>query len=199
MKESLYKNIIDQLNEINFTGVIYPHFYGEPLLDKRLLRLMSYTRKKLPYCYIEIHTNGDHLTVKLFKKLISLGANEFQVTRHGAGLTKDLRDLLKDPLSREKITYQIYPFSFSNRGDLVKVKQTKKVKKCLRPSKNVVIDYQGNMILCCNDYFSTVKFGNLTKSHIIDIWRKRKYKRIRREIKKGAFSLAICKKCTMPF
>lgn len=201
MKESLYKRIIDQLSEINFTGAIFIAFYSEPLLDKRLPRLMKYTRKKLPYCMIKIFTNGDYLTKNLFRKLIGAGVNEFLVTRHGSPLTKDLKYLVKHPFSRDKIYYRIsLPLRYRyNRGGLVKIPYGKKIEKCLRPSENLTIDYAGNVVLCCNDYFSTVKFGNLKRSHIIDIWKKKNYKVIRKETKRGIFNLPVCQKCMGPY
>ena len=39
-----YKNVIDQLREIGYSGSIAPHLYNEPLLDSRLPDLMGYTR-----------------------------------------------------------------------------------------------------------------------------------------------------------
>lgn len=201
MKESLYKRIIDQLSEINFTGMIFLSFYSEPLLDKRLPRLMRYTRKKLPHCNIKIFTNGDYLTRELFKKLVAVGVNELLVTRHGRPLTKDLKYLVKHPFSKDKVYYRIYlPLHFRyNRGGLIKIRDGKKIERCLRPSENLTIDYEGNTILCCNDYFSTIKFGNLANSHIMDIWKKKNYKRIRKETRRGIFNLAICQKCMGPY
>ena len=56
-------------------------------------------------------------------------------------------------------------------------------------------DFNGNVLLCCNDYHSSIKFGNLEKEKIIDIWEKPIYKNFRRQLKKKQFVLPICKKC----
>ena len=48
MSEHLFMKIINDLKEMRFAGRISPHFYGEPLLDKRLYRLMKYAHDTLP-------------------------------------------------------------------------------------------------------------------------------------------------------
>jgi radical SAM protein with 4Fe4S-binding SPASM domain len=59
----------------------------------------------------------------------------------------------------------------------------------------VSIDYDGNMLLCCQDFLSKYKFGNLKSEKIIDIWNKKKYKDIRDSIKSGIWPLEICSIC----
>jgi radical SAM protein with 4Fe4S-binding SPASM domain len=79
-----------------------------------------------------------------------------------------------------------------NRGGLVNITQ-KRIKYYTLASENLVIDYNGNVILCCNDYLSSVKLGNINNEKIIDIWNKKFYKKIRYELRKGIFTLDICK------
>ncbi|MBN2421473.1 SPASM domain-containing protein, partial [Candidatus Woesearchaeota archaeon] len=81
-----------------------------------------------------------------------------------------------------------------NRAGLVKVKNQSVLKKCFM-ANDVNIDYEGNVVLCCNDYFSSIKFGNVKKEKLIDIWNKPNYRKIREDLEKGIFNLDICKKC----
>lgn len=201
MDEKLFKKIIDDLSEIKYKGRIRPHFYGESLLDKRLPYLMEYTRKKLPHSRIEIFTNGDLLTTDLFNKLINAGVNYFKITQHGELMSKKISELFgyikKNPNFKKKIGYENFNSGtiLVNRGGLISYKNTKKFKRCKRQLFSVVIDYRGNLILCCNDYLSSVIFGNLKKENLIYIWNKPSYKKIRENIKKGKLELDICKKC----
>ena len=55
MSIDIYKKIVDQLSNINYKALFSPHFYGEPLLDKRLPDLIEYARKKLPNSIIIIN------------------------------------------------------------------------------------------------------------------------------------------------
>lgn len=109
MSEKLFKKIIDELASINFRGRVSPHFYGEPLLDKRLPDLVRYVREKLPFSSIVIFSNGDPLTINLFNKLIESGVNQFCITEHGKTMSKNMRqvmDYIKDkPHLKNKIFY----------------------------------------------------------------------------------------------
>jgi 2-deoxy-scyllo-inosamine dehydrogenase (SAM-dependent)/8-amino-3,8-dideoxy-alpha-D-manno-octulosonate transaminase len=66
MQETLFEKIINELAIIDFDGRISYHFYGEPLLDKRLPRFVSETRRRVPKSTTEIYSNGDFLTLELF-------------------------------------------------------------------------------------------------------------------------------------
>src|SRR5262245_22586687 len=67
MSEELFKKIIHELEEIEFDGRISYHFYGEPLLDKRLPEFVQYTKDKVPNSYAEIYSNGDFLDLEVFR------------------------------------------------------------------------------------------------------------------------------------
>ena len=54
MEQTLFEKIIEELRTINYKGIISPHFYGEPLMDNRMLSLMQYTRKNLPKAKLAI-------------------------------------------------------------------------------------------------------------------------------------------------
>lgn len=197
MKEELFKKIIMGLKELNFSGFLRPHFYGEPLLDKRLPRLVNFARKNLPYCKIELYTNGDFLTKGLFEQLLESGVDMFFVTVHEGHLPQNIKKLLKTKKGQDRIDYEVITAGTAlfNRGGLVKVRKNIEFKKCNLASDYLIVDYKGNVVLCCNDYLSSNIFGNLAKEKIIDVWRKAEYKSVRRAIKNGIFLLDICKKC----
>jgi len=197
LETKIYHKIIDELSEIDYNGIICPSFYGEPLLDERLLQLIEYTRKKLPNAHIIIYTNGDFLTLPLYKKLVNAGVNEWIITQHSEEKNKNILGILEcqkvDPLA---YTYYSKLKGISTRGGLIKAGKTILPEMCgLRNISQIVIDYGGNVVLCCQDYHSTVKFGNVKNEKLIDIWKKPAYKRIRRDINNGIFKVPICKRC----
>jgi len=201
MKEGLYKKIIDELAEINFTGRISPIFYGEPLLRKDLAELMKYTHKKLPRATIKMTTNGDLLSVEKYLELVEAGVKKFLITEHGKGKSPAIKKLFKflekNPEKKVKIIYSKFEGDtpLYNRGGLVNPEETDYSPRCLKPHNPLVVDAEGNVIICCNDYFSSVKFGNLNKEKLVDVWNKPAFKKIRKEIRQGNFKLDICKKC----
>jgi radical SAM protein with 4Fe4S-binding SPASM domain len=198
----LYYKLIDELSGINFTGRISPHLFGEPLLDRRLTELMKYTRKKLPKAQLVIYSNGDALSLNKFNELIDAGVDSFLVTQHGKTMSESMKSLyasLKNsPDKMRKMKYNHFNSMtpLFNRGGLVKSKILKTIPRCAEKDNPVAIDYNGNVILCCNDYFSTVKFGNIKSQRFVDIWLSDRYVKIRKQLKNKQYILPICLKCT---
>lgn len=205
MSEHTFKKIIDDLKTMGFTGRISPHFFGEPLLDKRLVQLMKYASDTLPRVKLKIYTNGDMLDESMLDRLYDAGVKDYVVSFHGNDEEKennkrrilDLKEYIK--LNKKRIKIKILElngnFSFSNRGGLVKVKKRANTITCQRARNPLVVAYNGDVLLCCNDYLGQVTFGNVENNSIIDIWNKRGFKIIRRDIRNNIFKLEICKKC----
>lgn len=223
MDEKIFKKIVDELAEIEYAGMIRPVFYGEPLLDSRFPEWIRYIRKKLPKADIIIFTNGDLLTLDLYQRLIKAGANLFVVSNHnGNNMSENLEKLLTN---FKKLSYMSgYPYQDSfihesafafegntpmifyrnpsgmenlyNRGGLMENIGVSKIKlNCGLPSTDLTIDWEGNVVLCCNDYFSSVKFGNAGNESLVEIWNKDNFKKLRKDLKRGILTLEICKKC----
>jgi len=200
MEESTFRTIVDQLANLGFWGRLSPHFYGEPLLDKRLPQLMAYARQRLPYTKLVIFTNGDLLAPSVYDTLLEAGVDGFLVTQHGPKPPPNIVRLRRhrdEQGARAPLDYRVFTSEteLSNRAGLVDHAALETKTDCSLPSENVTIDYQGNVVLCCNDYHSTVRFGNVLEQDLAEIWRSEKYKTLRRNLRRGEFELEICKKC----
>lgn len=201
MEEDIFNKIIDELAEIKFSGRISPQFYGEPLLDKRLIRFMEYARKKLPKAKLVLISNGDYLTVECFNRLLDVGINDFLITQHGETMTTNIKNLFtylkKYPTHEKKVKYLHFEENtpLFNRGGSVKPKVQLNFPRCSYPGNPVVIDYAGDVVLCCNDYLKNVVFGNVKTKKLIDIWFSKRYSSMRKQLRNMEFSLPICKKC----
>lgn len=197
LDENLFKKIIDELASLGFAGKILPHLYGEPLLDKRLVNLVRYTKQKLPRSLVVIHTNGDFLTEESACDFENAGTDAMIITEHGNYPNNEIKRLID---SREnKIVYKYRPSEdliLMNRGGSVPLKNYQKFVKCFYPSQALAVDAEGKVILCCNDYHGEYQFGDLSTESLVDIWNKENFKKVRKETKKGNFNLDICKKCT---
>lgn len=199
LKTELFYKIINELVELKWFGQIQLNFYNEPLMDERLPELVKYTRLKLPACSIEIYTNGDFLTVDLYKKLVESGVTDLIIMEHSERRTDDIDKLLQyrklNGDDHVKVLCKKMEV-IDSRGGLIKLSgEENKVKNCLWPVHNFIVNYEGEAVLCCNDYLNTVKLGNLENEKLIDIWNKISYKQLRNELRKGIFRYEICKKC----
>ena len=199
MDPVLFYKIIDELADLNWVGEIEPHSYGEPLLDERLPSFCSYIRQKIPLAKIGIYTNGELLNIDWYKKLVNAGVNKFRVTQHLDNESKGTLDVIK---YREKQSYDNIEFTYTrlkyinSRGGLVDVDEGKLRQECNYPDHHVGISFDGEIMICCNDYLNEVNVGNVSNENIIDIWQKPIYKDIRANIRSGNFTLDICKNCT---
>lgn len=77
-----YCRVLGELAQIGFRGELQLHGWGEPLLDKRILELMTMARNTIPKCTIVIATNGDYLTGELMDELEKAGCSRLLITDH---------------------------------------------------------------------------------------------------------------------
>ena len=96
MKNEIFYELIDQLVELKFSGLISPHLYGEPMSDHRMLDWSAHIKKKLPNSKLKIVTNGDFLNNKNFYEYLNVGVDIFYISKHAKLLKKPCRDLLEN-------------------------------------------------------------------------------------------------------
>lgn len=193
MSTKLFTKIIDELKDIGFDGVIEISLFGEPLMDKRIIKFIKYIKLNTKIKTI-IYTNGDLLTVQLAHKLINSGIGHIIVSQHDATPSKQIR-LLKEYDWGDKILFKAQNATsrvLINRGGTVNVKTLYPISCSINA---MVIRADGKVCLCCQDYYNEVVFGDVNNESIYDIWNKESYRNIRRELKRGIFRLPICKRC----
>jgi radical SAM protein with 4Fe4S-binding SPASM domain len=201
MDEHILNKILNDLAAINYTGSIKFGFFCEPLLDPYLEGRVTQIKTVLFRSKIIVLTNGDLLTIERYVALSASGVDLFVVSQHDPEVAGSLRELsiyLKERRNRKaavicqkiKETTLLY-----NRGALVAPQNVNHHPRCLLIDSPLIIDYAGNVLLCCNDYFGEHAFGNVATSNIIDIWNNDDFRRIRTSIRHKNYPLAICRKC----
>jgi cyclic pyranopterin phosphate synthase len=210
MSTAVFRRIIDELSEIHYCGKISPYYYGEPLLDKRLPDMISYARRKCPLAYIQANSNGDFLTEELLLRLIKAGLDEIFITNYEkVGLPKETSsEKIAEQKKRLMYLAEKYPqfvqlrrwteINFENRTGLVIKRSNKRIDDaCLRPSFMAVIDWQGNVLLCCVDYHSKYVMGNVMEDSILRIWYSQRFRAERLLLQKigSRRKIDICVRC----
>jgi len=184
MQEEVYQKVIDELAEKNFRGRLSPHSFGEPLLDTRLPALMEYARKKLPLCFISIRTNGDFLDEALFLKLLDKGVDHFLITNYD----DEEKPLLKSLASQYPIhitlrSYKDFP-KVDRAGEIFQKGKSLSA-PCWMPSSALVVNWKGNALLCCQDFYETYCFGNIREKNLWDIWNGQQFVEYRNHLRFG--------------
>lgn len=200
MPEELFRHIIEDLRAIDYRGAISYQFYGEPLLDPRLVGFIRYTKEHLPKAmFIKVVSNGDYLTMDLFEKLIEAGMTEINVTIHDRDpdrMAAKLAPMIEKHPGNIRVTSIHGSPALSNRGGAIKIVNERPKRRCVY-SRNAVVDHEGNVLLCCNDYFYSRKFGKVTEESILDIWKKDEFRKIRKAARRGKPPIKICRDCLL--
>ena len=71
---------------------------------------------------------------------------------------------------------------------------------CTRVDRWFHFSYNGELVLCCNDYCKEVVLGDITKNTITEIMESKRYKEINQQVRGEIPSASdfICKRCTSP-
>lgn len=82
MKRKNIENIVLQLKNLNFKGVISFHIYNEPSIDPRLFDIIKYIKKNLTDVEIYLYSNGFYLNQDMISELEEL-VDVMTVTAYG--------------------------------------------------------------------------------------------------------------------
>lgn len=243
MSQEEFENIVKKIME-DFPSIktVIITGFGEPLVDKDLIKKIKFLNKNYLKLQIDIYTNASLLnkkfseellkrkthkinfsinaTEKNYKKITGLDykkvrenilyfvkrkkelGKEFPLVNFSLMIIKenekDIKDFIKlwSPYGDSVMTYLPLDWAGNKKIETVETPLFNKKKwPCLPLWQNITIDVDGDVIMCCQDYESKVKFGNVLKQPIKEIMNSPKFKKIREMHKKGIYSMDICKTC----
>lgn len=206
-----YSSIIKDLEKINFKGGFIYSGFSEPILYKYLFDVIKITRKFLPDNRIELVTNGDHLKKEKVFKLFEAGLTQLSVSLYdGPHQIEKFKNLQKETnLSDQQFDLRFrwkkedgYGINITNRaGSIImpefnvkKLNQGLK-KKCFYPFYQIMIDYDGSVLLCNHDWYKKLILGNINTESILTIWKNEILKRTRNNLSKAKRIDSPCNKC----
>lgn len=202
MPQELFDKIIGELAEIDFDGRVSYHFYGEPLLDKRLPDLIETTARRVPKAKTEIYSNGDFLTVPVFREYRARGLGHFLITQHDNLMPPNLQELVDTLTPEEKghltIRFAKDRFMINRSGHVQGLGVVNEPLKaaCDWPLTTMVVTLQGNVVLCCNDYFEDEVVGNLRTQTLREVWTGAAFTALRAALARGDRTKShLCVEC----
>jgi radical SAM protein with 4Fe4S-binding SPASM domain len=202
VSEETCKNIADELNKIKFNGRIGFVGFGEPLLHTNLEGCIRVIRERLPNIpYIEVNTNGDLLTSSRIKTLYNSGCTTIAVSMYDRDITEDILnkkgDIPIEIIFRHHYDKTVnYNLNIVNRGNITYGDKILNIKSsCYIPFYKLMIDWNGDILPCDNDWSRTVKFGNINKTPLSDIIESSDFFNFRAALTTGQRTQAPCSKC----
>lgn len=204
MSWECFTQIIDQLCEIGYNGRVALMLSNEPLLEARLEDMITYAKSKSQRLFLDITTNGHLLTVDKVDKLFMLGLDNMNINDYRGD-----RDTIPEKWSSyiEPIykAYNNNPKVFFKRrrldevlpnyaGNIPQEFSSLEFGFCNYPFRKLTIAYNGNILLCCDDFLYDTCFGNVMTNSIVDCWNHPKLDEIRLSLLDNC-RIDICKRC----
>ncbi len=211
-----YQSVIEDLKKINYRGGIIYSGFSEPILYKHIFDVIKITNKLLPNNRIELVTNGDHLKLEKLKKLFDSGLTQISVSLYdGPHQIEGFKKLQKEcNLSDDQFDLRFrwanvesenglnFGINLTNRAGAINMPEinVKKLKtgikrKCFYPFYQVMIDYDGAVLLCNHDWYKKQILGNINEQSILDIWNNELYKKTRNNLSNAQRADSPCKEC----
>lgn len=199
----------------DFEGDIHISGFGEPFLNKNIFNIVSLIKFNLPSNRVCITNNGDCLTEKKLKDIFECGLDYMIISCYDGEDSKNkfIKMFEDTNISPEK--YEIRELwykegetelefakrnKFNNRSGTSTKLNDLEIKEgaCFLPFYKLVIDWNGEVLLCCNDWHRRHKgFGNINTHSLSDIWYGEEFKNVRKDLIKGKRSGPSCKNCSI--
>ena len=205
MSRNLIDKLASELKKIKYKGAIALCGYGEPLLHKDILYITKTLSKAAS---VEIVTNGDVLKSKALKELYEIGASRILISMYdGEHQIKKFQKIIKDSkvpedfvILRDRWYDQDSNFGvkLTNRtGTITTGNQIKNSvhKICYYPSYQLLIDWNGDVFLCPQDWQRRNAMGNMMQEDIFDIWRGKIMSKYRKDLLNGKRNSSPCNSC----
>ena len=201
----IYESLIKDLEKINYNGRLSFSGFCEPLLTKNLHEYIKIAKKKTKGVIIEIVTNGDPILAKngkiRLKELFDSGLDNLRVSLYDGphqvekfdNIKKELNLSDKQLILRKRYLgpEESFGMTISNRAGSVSLKNkvfelkplSEPLKQpCFYPFYKVLIDHDGSVLMCSNDWKKEKPMGNIFNSSLIDIWSNEKFVDLRKKL-----------------
>ena len=205
MQLSLIDKLCTELREMKYKGSVVLCGYGEPMLHKDINIIC---KKLSEVSFVEVVTNGDTLNPKSIKNLyannvnkllISMYDGEYQIAKFNKMIEK--AEVPKDFVILRDRWYDAskdYGLKLTNRTGTINIGEQEKVgtfTKCFYPSYQFLIDWNGDVFLCPQDWQRRVTMGNMMQENIFDIWDGKIMNKYRKDLINGKRINSPCTSC----
>ena len=206
MDEYTVQKLALELSQSDWYGDVHITGFGEPHTHPHLLEIVQILRTAP--VYIEITTNGDRLidsdlnyTKELFRAGLDMltvdcydGEEQYK-KRHSEMLFLPGKWRLRKHYDTGNAQELIAEYGFNNRGGIMG--GTGIQNQCYLPFYKTMIDWNGDVVLCCNDWHRRAgNMGNILETSFAECWNSPKLTTIRAELAQGV-RRGVCASCNI--
>ena len=213
LQTEVYEGVMKDLNKVGFKGGIIYSGFSETFLYKHLEEVIKISKEQCPESRIEINTDGDFLTIDKLNTIFEAGLTRLDVSVYdGPDKVKPFEDLrVEAGLSKEQFHIRERWYApeehfgigaLSNRAGAnimpeinVNEIHTALKRKCFYPFYQLIVDFDGAVLLCNHDWDKRLTMGNVKETSILDIWNSKKYKEVRGNLANANRNHSPCNRC----
>lgn len=208
----LYRKILGDLKDIEYSGGLSYSGFSEPFYHKQLVEFVAASKEILPRCRVEIVTNGDMVNAKKIRALFDAGLNTLLISMYDGpdqipvfeAMMKEADATAEQVILRKRYLPpgEQYGINLTNRAGMVNMEQLHigPLQKamdhpCYYTHYRMMVDHTGEVLLCPHDWGKKLIAGDLRAQHIVDIWTGQLMTGIRRRLGAGNRRFAPCDVC----
>ena len=205
MEFDLIDKLVLDLIDINYEGAFCLCGYGEPMLHKDYLKIVNKLAAVGP---VEIITNGDAVNKSSLLKIYQSNASRLLISLYDGpeqlekfpkmieetGVPKEFV-ILRDRWYSDKIDFGV---KLTNRTGTIEIGNQPEVnikQECYYTAYQVLIDWNGDVFLCPQDWQRRNAMGNIMQKKFFDIWNGKILSKYRNKLLNGDRSLSPCNSC----
>ena len=218
MEDNLVYKILDELKEIDYKNRISFYNNNEPFLDKRINKFITIARKATPQAYLELKSNGRGLTMEKIIEIFSSGLDTLYINdytdtiNHSKSVNKiidELKSIRRFKGHMISRTGEYYNRIIIEKRNLTenlgtragtapnaKIMSSALNAACFRPFEMMTKSPEGYVAVCSEDFYYSIKMGDVNNEKLFDIWNSKKYQKVRKELIQGnRIAHNACSKC----
>ena len=225
MSEVTFSAIISELAALKYRGRFEFYIYNEPLKNSEHFERCARQARATLKATLMVSTNGDYMkSVDDLEWLYSLGINQVVLNAYTAkrypvflSWQKEyeqkhgkLGDTVYSPIPRGAKAIKVYDksngdefgsgvFALQNRAgsipDYLPVPKEPLKRMCVKPFRLLNINWRGEAMICCNDYYADVPAGQVPQQSLLEIWNGPVFSAYRRKLLREDRSLPLCRTC----
>jgi len=189
------------LRNIDYNGQISLTGFGEPALHRNLPDIARIISNGVELGWLEVNTNGDMLTRNLGLELIDAGVTHFTISLYDADTSDTFRERFAD--QRVELSFKHYynpenTSMFINRVEQASgIEPLRITRRCNYPFYRLMIDVDGSVLMCSNDWNRSTNMGNITEETLEEIWLNDKFSQYREMLHNGLRDVSPCEGCNI--